>query len=113
MEFGQLGTVSLAGSDTKAPTKPSWADAGGMPGSSPPDQNGQGSRSSSQSQWKPRIHLEWSAPFFSGGGYSSEAISYVAELSKWLPVGICKLVCIFAGWAKGYIREYKRLRPKT
>ena len=107
MEFAQHGTVSpVAGSDTKAPTRPSWAEAWqDVTGSSPPDQNGQGSRSSSQSQWNPRIHLQWSAPFFSGGGYSSEAISYVAELSKWLPVGIGKLLRIFAGWSEVHIRR--------
>ena len=38
--------------------------------------------------WKPSIHLQWFAPFFSGGGYSSEAISYIQELRKWLHLGI-------------------------
>ena len=41
--------------------------------------------------WSPRIHLQWCAPFFSGGGYCSEAISYVSELQKWLPVGIVQV----------------------
>jgi len=41
--------------------------------------------------WRPQIHLQWFAPFFSGGGYSSEAISYVSELQKWLPVGIVQV----------------------
>jgi hypothetical protein len=39
----------------------------------------------------PQIQLQWFAPFFSGGGYSSEAISYVSELQKWLPVGIVQV----------------------
>ena len=41
--------------------------------------------------WSPRIHLQWCAPFFSGGGYCSEAISYVSELQRWLPVGILQV----------------------
>ena len=41
--------------------------------------------------WRPQIQLQWFAPFFSGGGYSSEAISYVSELQKWLPVGIVQV----------------------
>ena len=38
--------------------------------------------------WTPKISVQWFAPFWSGGGYCSEAISYVSELAKWLPVGI-------------------------
>ncbi len=38
--------------------------------------------------WKPKITLRWFAPFFSGGGYSSEAISYVSELQGMIDLSI-------------------------
>ncbi len=38
--------------------------------------------------WKPEITLRWFAPFFSGGGYSSEAISYVSELQGMIDLSI-------------------------
>jgi len=40
--------------------------------------------------WEKSISLRWQAPFYSGGGYCSEAISYVEELSKHLPVSIAQ-----------------------
>ena len=38
--------------------------------------------------WKPTITLLWCAPFFSGGGYSSEAISYISELQGLIQLAI-------------------------
>ena len=38
--------------------------------------------------WKPTISLRWCAPFFSGGGYCSEAISYVSELQGSIQLSI-------------------------
>jgi hypothetical protein len=38
--------------------------------------------------WKPAVSLLWCAPFFSGGGYSSEAISYVSELQGLIQLAI-------------------------
>ena len=90
MEFGQLATfVPVTDSDLKLPTKHSRAEvAQGVKGDGRWNENGRSLRSDAQAHRQLSIELEWNAPFFSGGGYSSEAISYVAELSKWLPVGI-------------------------
>ena len=91
MEFAQLGRNLPGDGNTKVPAaESSWA--GGLLSSS--DKRTQrtltGAGSDPSTAWKPKIHLEWQAPFFSGGGYSSEAISYVSELSKWLAVGIAQ-----------------------
>lgn len=40
------------------------------------------------SNWQPKISLRWFAPFFSSGGYSSEALSFVSYLKDKLPLGI-------------------------
>jgi hypothetical protein len=45
-------------------------------------------RNEDLNNWKPAITLRWFAPFFSGGGYSSEAISYVSELQGMIDLSI-------------------------
>jgi hypothetical protein len=94
MEFAQLGGSLPADGQGKAQApaaENSWVGAWSSPLSNN-DAHTQhqhaGAGSDPSTQWKPKIHLQWQAPFFSGGGYSSEAISYVSELSKWLHVGI-------------------------
>uniref|UniRef100_A0A6U4RKD1 Glycosyl transferase family 1 domain-containing protein n=1 Tax=Hemiselmis andersenii TaxID=464988 RepID=A0A6U4RKD1_HEMAN len=38
--------------------------------------------------WVPSLSAKWFAPFFSGGGYSSEALSFVNYLSKKVTLGV-------------------------
>ena len=50
-----------------------------------------------------QIHLEWCAPFFSGGGYSSEAISYVSEVSLTLSDLSVSELKVYVTYVRGYL----------
>ncbi len=59
----------------------------GSPGNDATSSNGYGLDDELE-RWEPKITLRWFAPFFSGGGYSSEAISYVSELQGMIDLSI-------------------------
>jgi hypothetical protein len=95
-EVTRLEAAQLWGSaDLSAGAPVAVASRGGNPPRAPadPGPHGGGPHGDARPplEWRPQIQLQWFAPFFSGGGYSSEAISYVSELQKWLPVGIVQV----------------------
>lgn len=40
--------------------------------------------------WEPQISVKWFAPFFSSGGYSSEALAFVSYLKDKIQLGISR-----------------------